>query len=205
MDKSSELVSRKEPNDKYSVDKQITKLSNLFKKLNETKIILADDVVFSGSVLKTIINKFKQNGIDVVGIRACISTEEGYEYFNNTLREGLKCGFLLNKDVIDQICERDFYFGIAGSGISVVENGMVKKAPYFKPFGDPVQRASIPFDQERLFSYSCLIRSYCLWQEIGKLNNREIMLSELPETITLTDSNDSVVKTLRRGVKTCIR
>lgn len=205
LDKSSNLVSRKNPDDKYSVDNQITKISTLFKKLGTKEIVLSDDVVFSGSVLKTVIDKFSQNGISVVGIRSCVSTREGYDYFNQNLPLGLKCGFLMSKDVIDQICERDFYYGIVGSGISVVESGKVKKAPYFKPFGEPVERASIPYEQERYFSFSCLKRSICLWSEMEKLNKREILVSELPEAITYSDDSDSIVKTLKKGLITCIR
>lgn len=205
MDKSSDLVSRSKPDDKLSVDNQITKLSTLFKKMGTKEIILSDDVVFSGSVLKTIIEKFNKNGISVIGIRACISTREGYDYFNQNLLLGLKCGIIMSRDVIDQICERDFYYGIAGSGISVKESYRIEKAPYFKPFGEPVERASVPYEKERLFSLSCLRRSILLWEEIERLNKREIMISELPEKITLSNDNDSVVKTLKKGLRTCIR
>ena len=59
MDNSTDLVSREDPNDKYSVDNQIAKLSKLFRLLGISEIVLADDVVFSGSVLGTIIGKFK--------------------------------------------------------------------------------------------------------------------------------------------------
>ena len=66
---------------------------------------------------------------------------------------GIKCDYLLGKDVIDQICERDFYFGIAQSGISIKNsNGLVFKAPYFKPYGNPIERASIPSEYEKYFS-----------------------------------------------------
>ena len=178
VDKSSDLVSRKEPNDPYSVDKQITKLSTLFKKMGKREIILADDVVFSGSVLKSIVDKFWENGISVVGVRACIATKKGYDYFNDYYPLGLKCGYLLSSDVIDQICERDFYYGIVGSGISVKEDGIIKKAPYFVPFGEPCERASIPRDYEKYFSGDCIYRSLRLWEEIERLNKRPIMVSE---------------------------
>ena len=44
----------------------------------------------------------------------------------------------------------------------------MKKAPYFKPYGDPCTRASIPEEYERTFSKDCLIRSCSLWEEINK-------------------------------------
>jgi hypothetical protein len=169
------------------------------------EIILADDVVFSGSVLDKIINKFGENGIKVVGIRACISTRRGYDKFNKYLPLGLKCGYLLSSDVIDQICERDFYYGIVGSGISVKKDGRIKKAPYFQPYGEPCERASIPRVYENYFSGDCVYRSLLLWEEIERLNKREIMVSELPEEITFSGDDDSIVKTLSRGMRACVR
>ena len=206
MDNSKYLVSRKLPNDKYAVEAQIHRLAFLFKRLGIKEIILADDVVFSGSVLKTIINEFKACNINVIGIRACISSYESYICFNESLPLGLKCGYLMSDQVIDQICERDFYFGIAGSGISIIKNNEVLKAPYFKPYGDPVNRSSIPTIEEQRFSLTCLRRSLELWQEIERLNKREIKIKELPEKIVDTKENDSVVKTLKKGMnKLCIK
>ena len=169
------------------------------------EIVLSDDVVFSGSVLKTVMNKFFENGISVVGIRSCIATRQGYDYFNRNLPLGLKCGVLLSSDVIDQICERDFYYGIVGSGISVKEDGRIKKAPYFLPYGEPCERASIPRDQEKYFSGDCIYRSLRLWEEMERLNKREILVSELPEEITYSGDGGSIVKTLKKGVRACIR
>lgn len=206
MDNSKQLVSRKKPNDKYSVLKQIQRLSLLFKKLNIKEIVILDDVVFSGSVLKSIIDYFNKYNIKVIGIRSGISSNKGYEYFNYNLPLGLKCGYLMSEHVIDQICERDFYFGIAGSGISVQKNNEILKSPYFIPFGKPVERSSIPKIEEIKFSLSCLKRSLLLWQEIDLLNKRETKIKELPEKIIDTKANDSVIKTLKKGMnRICIK
>ena len=206
MDGSKKLVSRKLPNDKYRVEAQIHRLAFLFKRMGVKEIILLDDEVFSGSVLNTIIDEFKACNINVVGIRSCISSYESYICFNKTLSLGLKCGYLMSKEVIDQICERDFYFGIAGSGISVMKNNEVLKSPYFKPFGNPVARSSIPKIEEQRFSLTCLKRSLELWQEIERLNKREILISDLPEKIINTNENDSVTYTLKKGMnKLCIK
>ena len=107
----------------------------------------------------------------------------------------------MEENVIDQICERDFYFGIAGSGISVLTGTTVVKAPYFLPFGNSVTRASIPKEYEQYFSNSCLKRSIALWQEIEKLSNKKILIKELPEQINNTQQNDEVIKTLKKGLK----
>ncbi len=201
MDASSALVSRANPSDTNSVDSQIIDISRLLKSINTTEIILADDVVFTGSVLKSITEKFKNQGIKVIGIRSCISSYEGYEYFNKVLPLGLKCGYLMDKNLIDQICERDFYFGIAGSGISIKKDNETLKAPYFTPFGNPVARASIPKEYERYFSESCISRSIALWEEIEKLSNQTFYISDLPEKINNTEENEEIIKTLRKSVK----
>lgn len=206
MDNSKQLVSRRNPNIPDYVDNLITLLSIEFSKQDIKEIILLDDVVFSGSVLTNIINKFKNNNINVIGIRTCIATNGSYQLFNRTLPLGLKCGFLMSDQVIDQICERDFYFGIAGSGISVIKNNEVYKAPYFKPYGNPVERSSIPINEELRFSLSCLRRSLELWQEIDRLNNRKTLIKDLPEKIIETNENDSVIKTLKKGMNNlCIK
>ena len=107
----------------------------------------------------------------------------------------------MEENVIDQICERDFYFGIAGSGISVLTGTTVVKAPYFIPFGNPVERASIPQNSATYFSNSCISRSITLWEEIEKLSKRKILIKDLPEQIQNTSPNDEVIKVLKKGLK----
>lgn len=200
INNSKELVPRRE-NNKISVNKQIEIISKKLKEKNQTKVVLFDDVVFSGNVLKNIINQFKRNNINVQGIRACISTEEAYKYFNENIDKGLKCGCLLGADVIDQICERDFYLGIAQSGISVVgEEGIIYKAPYFKPFGNPVVRASIPEKYETVFSNGCLLRSLYLWKKIEENTGKPIYMGDLPERIINTNGKEKITDVLRKGL-----
>ena len=201
LDGSKDLVSRKNPNDKFSVKKQIQEISELLRKANKSEIILVDDVVFSGNVLRSIVEAFKENKIKVAGIRASLSTEEAFESFNKTLEKGLKCGSLLGKNIIDQICERDFYFGIAQSGISVKnQDGKILKAPYFKPFGNPVKRASIPKEYENIFSNNCLLRSMYLWKCIEEKLGRKVYINEIPEEIVNTNKNERIINVLRKGL-----
>ena len=173
----------------------------MLKNINQKEIIIADDVVFSGDVLRNIISIFKKNNINVIGISTAIARKDSYDYFNSNLKLGIKTGFLMDNDVIDQICERDFYFGIAGSGISVNTKAQIVKAPYFLPFGNPVDRASIPKEYEIYFSNSCINRSILLWQEIEKLSKRKIFIKDLPEQIQNTTQEERVIKTLKKGLK----
>ncbi len=173
----------------------------MLKRIGKQQIVLADDVVFSGSVLRSIIKLFKENNIEVIGISTCIARKDSYDYFNSTLKYGIKTGYLMEKDVIDQICERDFYFGIAGSGISVTTNTEVVKAPYFLPFGNPVERASIPKESAKYFSDTCITRSISLWSEIERLSKRKILIKNLPEKIQNTSPNEEVIKVLKKGLR----
>ncbi|MBQ6841296.1 MAG: hypothetical protein IJO63_04195 [Bacilli bacterium] len=191
---SNKIISRK----KESLNMQIIRVSN---SLNGNEIILADDVVFSGNVLKNIINRFSIRGITVVGIISSICSSEAYEYFNRNLKYGLRTKFIMSEDVIDQICERDFYFGVAGSGIMINSEEGLCKAPYFKPYGDSCERASIPKEYENYFSTGCLERSLYLWDDVDNTRGSSTKISELPERIINTKSEDEVVKTLRRELR----
>ena len=194
---TDEIVSRKEE----SLDEQITRIANA---LPAKEIILADDVVFSGGVLTTIIGKFKEKGITVIGVVSGISAYKAFNTFNNNLKLGIKTNFLMTEDVVDQICERDFYFGVAGSGI-MMSKERKDKAPYFIPFGDPETRASVPAKDVKDFSIGCIRRSIYLWEDIDSQRETETLMSELPERIAGTNDNDYVVKTLRRALKTINR
>lgn len=190
----NELVSR----NKESLFEQIERLA---RKFYGKKILLLDDVVFSGDALRYIINIFDRYSVRVVGVIASICTDESYEYFNKNLKFGLRCNYKMDNMVIDQICERDFYFGIAGSGIMInTENGLYK-APYFKPYGDPCVRASIPDEYELEFSCGCLERSIYLWDKIDLMRDTPTKILELPEKIINTDKEMSVVKTLRKELR----
>lgn len=198
---NKELASRNNLNDSDSVEQQIQKISQELKENEKNKIVLVDDVVFSGEVLRKIIKLFEKCNIKVIGIRACISTEESYDYFNQNLEIGLKCGCLLGKDVIDQICERDFYFGIAQSGILTSDiEGNLCKAPYFKPYGNPVIRASIPKKAESFFSNGCLLRSMYLWKLIEDKSGKKIYIKDMPERILNTNEDERIIDVLRKGM-----
>ena len=190
---TNEIVSRKSE----SLDSQIDRLSRT---INSKKILLADDVIFSGTVIKTIINKFKEKDIEVIRVISSISSDEGYNYFRNNLKYGIITNYIMY-DVIDQVCERDFYFGIAGSGIMIKTNNGLLKAPYFMPYGNPNERSSIPLDKELDFSKECIKRSIYLWNEIDKLRNKKTLIKELPENILNTNKNEEIVKTLKKELK----
>ena len=194
VDGSNEIVSR----GGISIDDQILLLASA---IDSKEIILADDVVFSGKVLRDIIGRFKRLGINVVGIISSICTKDAYDNFNRTLKCGVKTNYLLGEDIIDQVCERDFYFGVAGSGIMIDTGDGFYKAPYFRPYGNPCERASIPKEYEEYFSRGCIERSIYLWEKIDNTRGKRTLIGELAEPIINTTSDDEVVKVLRMEEK----
>ena len=56
-------------------------IDRISKCISNKEIILADDVVFSGSVLKEIISKFNRYGIQVVKVITSICSNKAYNYF----------------------------------------------------------------------------------------------------------------------------
>lgn len=188
---TNKIISR----NKESIDNQLNKIINRF---CGKKIILADDVVFSGNVLRFIIDKLNKGGVEVISIITSICTDDSYKYFNDNLKYGIKTNYIMSDDVVDQVCERDFYFGIAGGGIMVESNNKLYKAPYFKPFGNPNERASIPEEFEDSFSYECLKRSLVLWEEVESLKGSSVLASSLPEEIIGVNKSFDIVKLLKK-------
>ena len=202
LDIENNLVARNNMNDPYNVETQISKLSNLFKLQNQKEIIIADDVIYSGSVIEKITTLFNKYGIKVVSIIAAISTIEAKERLLKSKNTPIFTDIILGNTTIDQICERDFYFGIVGSGIATrTESKIIKKAPYFYPFGDPITRASIPKDKATYFSQNCLIRSLKLWESINKITTRYKLIKDLPEQIANTNPEEAIIYTLKKGIK----
>lgn len=192
----NKIISRR--ND--SLEEQIKILGTIFR---EKEIILADDVIFSGTVLKKINDMLEKYDVKVVGAIASITSSEGYYMFNDKskYKYGLRANYIMDDDVVDQVCERDFYFGIAGSGIIVETQQGYLKSPYFLPFGNPNERASIPIKSEKNFSRGCIERSILLWEDIDKKKGKSTLIKDLPERIINTENNEEVIKTLKKEIR----
>ena len=152
-------------------------------------------------------NSYKNITIDINSkrikevIKNNINLYRMHTNFDMNLKYGIKSNYILSDLVIDQVCERDFYFGIAGSGIVIRTNVGFCKAPYFKPYGNPIDRASVPLEYENYFSRGCLERSIYLWNNIDKFKKRNTVIGELPERIINTQRSEEVVKSLKKELK----
>lgn len=91
-------------------------------------------------------------------------------------------------EVIDQICERDFYPGVPFSGRAHTPRVDVQ-SPYVRPFGDPVMWASIPVEWYQRMSTFCLQQSVELFLAIENASGgRLVFTKDLDNRIFLVPS-----------------
>ncbi len=156
--------------------KQIKEL----KALNIKRVAIVDDVIFSGHLMERVINILSKINIQVEFIYAGIGISEGIRRISSD-----KCLISCVRtydNVIDEICERDFYPGVPLSG-RLLATGNNIGLPYILPFGDPVTWASIPCEKALNFSKFCLQQTILLFEEIETHSYKNIYCSDLPRKI----------------------
>lgn len=160
------------------------------------EVALVDDVIFTGDLLKRVSSLLERTGIRVPIIFAGIGIGEGIKLLGNSGRQ-IQC-VRTYPEVIDEICERDFYPGVPLSGRLVAERDNVG-APYILPFGNPGRWASIPEDWQQAFSRFCIGQSIKIFEEIEKASDREILCSNLDrKVISMPRDNTRFVTALRQ-------
>ena len=144
--------------------------------IKASEIVLVDDVLFSGRVITEIISFLEKIGVKVPKIVAGIAIGEGKTRIQEkTKTEVLSARYY--QEVIDEICERDFYPGVPLSGRLIAGTKVETGAPYLEPFGKPREWASIP--QEKTFSRFCLLQTISLWEEIERLSQKTVRCCDL--------------------------
>src|SRR3989344_5866861 len=154
-----------------------------FKKIAETGVreaVLVDDVIFTGELLERIIHCLSRVGVRAPVVCAGIGIGEGVSRINHTQRE-VRC-VRIYEEVIDEICERDFYPGVPFAGRSLARDG-ASGVPYLLPFGNPGKWASIPREWEWRFSEFCLGQTIWLFEEIERRSNRIVACSDLDRAV----------------------
>jgi len=142
------------------------------------EIILVDDVIFSGKVITEILLSLETVGVRVPLVVAGITIGEG----RKRLTEKTSAKILTVRyyeEVIDEICERDFYPGVPLSGRLVANTKTDTGAPYLHPFGKPYEWESIPREEEKKFSMFCLHQTIRLWKEIERISQRTARCCDL--------------------------
>lgn len=159
---------------------------SLFKQLNHLKshgiieVCLVDDVIFSGAFIARAIKLLSSIGINVTVVCAGIGIQEGISRIIDSKRK-IYCAKIYN-EVIDEVCERDFYLGIPYSGRSLAGNENIG-LPYILPYGRPDEWASIPIEIQLGFSEFCINQSIILFEEIQKKSNRKICCSDIERKV----------------------
>lgn len=173
---------------------------SLLKQLNQLRshktkeVCLVDDVIFSGVLMERIIKLLSSIGIDVPVVCAGIGIEEGVNRILNQKREIL-CAKIYN-EVIDEVCERDFYLGIPFSGRSLIGNKNIG-LPYILPFGKPEKWASIPENLQKSFSEFCINQTIILFEEIQKNSNRKVCCSDIERKVLGQPKTGSYINFLK--------
>ena len=140
------------------------------------EVVVVDDVVFTGALLERIIELLSKIRIRVPLICAGIGIAEGINRINGTKRE-IRC-VRTYEEVVDEVCERDFYPGVPLSGRLLVGDSNIG-VPYLLPFGKPESWASIPSEQATDFSRFCLHQTATLFDEIERHSDRPILCRDL--------------------------
>jgi pyrimidine operon attenuation protein/uracil phosphoribosyltransferase len=148
------------------------------RKYRGKEIALIDDVLFSGKSLMSTIRSLEAEGIKVPVVIVGIAIGKGIK----KVKEETNIEILTVRyyaEVIDEICERDFYPGVPLSGRTVVNMPIDVGVPYLYPFainqnGESKleEWASIPKEKQKDFSIFCLEQTIQLWEEIENLSGR---------------------------------
>lgn len=150
------------------------------KKSGFKKVALADDVIFSGNVIKVILPLLSEIGIKVEKIYAGIGISDGIKKISDN---GIEiCCIRTYEEVMDEICERDFYPGIPFSG-RLLEGSNNIGMPYILPFGNPIKWASIPPQYANEISKFCLKQTTCLFTRIEELSGKSVLGKDLDRKV----------------------
>jgi len=156
-----------------SIQEQLVRVKEKY-----SEIVLVDDVLFSGNVMTEIISSLEKIGIAVPAVIVGIAIGEGVEKIQKqTDSEVLSVKYY--REVIDEICERDFYPGVPLSGRFIADEKTEIGSPYLHPFGKPCDWASIPQDEEKEFSVFCLRQTVRLWKKVEEHSQKTVRCCDL--------------------------
>jgi len=162
------------------------------------EIVLVDDVIFSGNGISDIIDLLNTYNIQVQSVITGIAIGNGLEHLKQKKIE-VQC-VKFYPEVIDEICERDFYPGLPMSGRLVVGMNANIGASYLLPFGKPEEWASIPPEHTKKFSIFCLQQSIKLWQEVEKTSNQYVLISDLDrQPLGITNKSMRITEALKKA------
>lgn len=177
---------------------------NLLRQLHEIrnqgikKVILVDDVIFTGSMIERIQQVLLTINVNVSLVLAGIGIQTGVKRLKTQGIE-VRCVRRYEK-VIDQICERDFFPGTPLCGRLVRGSNNIG-IPYLLPFGDPAQWASIPTNWHKPFSQFCIGQTVELFEAIEKASNKIVTCFDLERKVyTLPQNRTRFIDALQKSL-----
>jgi hypothetical protein len=160
---------------------------------------LIDDVIFGGDTNVEIAQAMRQAGRPIPHMIAGITIREGGDKLRAmgiTVRSVKEF-----RDVVDEVCERDFFAGVPFSGkVMKMPQGGVTAVPYFLPFANPDKLkgySSVARDNARRFSEFCLEQSATLWEGVEQASGKRVPTNLLPHPIAGLPQSESVAASLR--------
>lgn len=164
-------------------------------KVGNRPVTIFDDVAFGGDTILDILSLAKQAKLNIGEITLGIATTDALARIGQA---GYGCSARYEYlDLIDEICERDFFIGAPYSGRTYQENGKTYGFPYVFPLGKPEEWASIPENNALTFSLAMLALSRDFWSNTEKLSGRSISSSELAKPPYILGEQPSIVKALQ--------
>ncbi|MFH0806358.1 MAG: hypothetical protein V1885_01385, partial [Candidatus Brennerbacteria bacterium] len=172
---------------------------NFLKNAVEGPITLVDDVLFSGDSVCDLIRMIQTSGIEIERVFAGISTHGAAQKIHERYPKiSMFSALHFSHEVIDEICERDFYAGVPFSGRLIGNNGIAhvpeRGLPYFQPFADKAHAkewSSVPLEHVEEWSHFCRMQSIVLWVAIEEYSKRKVLCNDLsrrPHPIPCDDS-----------------
>lgn len=158
-------------------------------------IVLIDDVIFTGKLLEKIARILRKKGFQISLVCTGIGIDEGVKKLTNA-GHAVQCVRDYG-NVVDEVCERDFYPGVSLSGRTLV-GGEDVGIPYILPFGKPREWASIPAEWQEQFSRFCLEQTIKLFEAIEDCSNKPVLCGDLKrKVISLPTDNTRYIEELR--------
>ncbi|MDB5194628.1 MAG: hypothetical protein JWN50_642 [Parcubacteria group bacterium] len=189
-----------------SISRQVARIADSVKR--HGSIQLVDDVVFSGDGIVEVIEWFNAHNIKVSRVVAGISINESRERVVTACANdnpGISVVSVKHfSNVLDEICERDFYPGVPLAGRLIGMKGADHSkplypelgAPYILPYGKPEKWASIPGDRAREWSLFCLDQAQTLWRIIERLSSRSVFCEDLSRRPVFASEGTRIVEEL---------
>ncbi len=164
-------------------------------------VVVVDDVIFEGKVIERVTNELHTRGVRVSAVVAAVAVSEGVARIAELGIE-TRCLHLYD-EVLDEVCERDFYPGAPFSGRSLQGHDNIG-LPYIAPFGLPEQWASIPPEAALEFSRFCIEQTIQLFTEIERASERPVLCCDIPRGVFGLPRNEQrfvdVLQQVARGL-----